>query len=462
MDDILDNAKITSGTLAPEPVTLADLMRRTLGPHRAAASAKGVVLESTIDAALAPAYRADPLRVTQVLGNLVSNAVKFTSAGSVRVSAERAGGGDGVETVRFTVTDTGIGIDRDEQRQLFARFAQVGDDTSGLYGGTGRGLAISRQLVEMMGGEIGVESLPGKGTSMRVSLTFPVCAAPPEDAPSGARTRPGFVIPAALSALLESGERPRVLAADDHESNLHLLERQLQMMGVDVRTATNGREALALWQAERFSVVITDCNMPEMDGYALARAIRAEEADGGRGRTPIIALTANALPSAVGECRDAGMDDILVKPVRLAQLGDRLTSWLAAPGPAADAHDIAPDPRDVPVLDLSELTLVTQDPGELAQILRDFVSATRRDLASLATALDQNDTLAAARLAHRIKGAGLMVGAQGMADAAARTEATLRKGGARYAEVSVAPLDHELGRLAAKVEDVVGTGEPHA
>jgi CheY-like chemotaxis protein/HPt (histidine-containing phosphotransfer) domain-containing protein len=238
-------------------------------------------------------------------------------------------------------------------------------------------------------------------------------------------------------------EGPLVLAVDDHPSNRELLRRQLEALGLATRTAASGQEALALWRDAAFALIISDCNMPEMGGQALSRAIRAIEAREDRPRTPIIALTGDSLPDALTQCQAAGMDDTLTKPTALADLREALSKWLPiAAGPGR---------RHGAPLDLTELG--AENAADRAEILGDFREQARSDRAALDTALAEQDGEACVRIAHRMKGASLMVGASELADACSATENAARRDGATGASATKAALDRALTRLEARVAE---------
>jgi signal transduction histidine kinase/ActR/RegA family two-component response regulator len=350
IDDILDHAKIEAGKLeiVSEPVSFAQLLPRIVNTYHAVASSKGLILRQATDPRLSAALMGDPLRLLQVLGNFVSNALKFTPEGYVELRAELLAREGSTETIRLSVKDSGIGMAPEAQQRLFQPFEQANLDTARLYGGTGLGLTISRRLVQLMGGTIVIESAPGVGTTMSVTLKLPITEAAPV-APVTEKDNITRADPLPALENIAQRERhgvietagPKVLAVDDHPTNRLLLVRQLKMLGLRVQTAADGREALGMWRAETFALVITDCNMPEMDGYALTRAIRDIETKQhreGRARTPVLAWTANALADAEAQCRAAGMDDMLTKPADMSKLKAMVEKWLAAPpnNPAVD------------------------------------------------------------------------------------------------------------------------------
>ncbi len=418
IDDVLDHAKIEAGKLEiqVEPVSIANLFQRVLDTYHAVASSSGLLLTQVVDPRISRSLLADPLRVSQILNNLVNNALKFTSQGSVDVRAELVGRSADAETVCLSVTDTGIGIEMNAQARLFQPFEQAGAVTARLYGGTGLGLSICRRLAEMMGGTIKVKSEPGAGTTMSLTLTLVISAVPTAE-PKGevvASVAPIF-------AMGTAGLAPLVMAVDDHPTNRALLARQIVALGLRVQIAVDGCEALALWQEGGIDVVVTDCNMPLMDGYALTRAIRTFEAKDGRPQTPVIAWTANVLHDAVAQCHAAGMNDVLTKPAELAVLKKTLLKWL--PGIAITSettdfsHDAITSDQWFAPLDPANLSKLAVTAGEQAEILQDFISHTRIDMGEMLVALTLADVVACIRIAHRMKGSSMMVGARDLASA---------------------------------------------
>jgi signal transduction histidine kinase/CheY-like chemotaxis protein/HPt (histidine-containing phosphotransfer) domain-containing protein len=427
--DILDFSKIEAGRLDLEPaaVRIAQVLRATVANFTGSASSKGLTLVCSIDERIAPAYRVDALRLRQVLSNFLSNAVKFTASGGIRVSLEwrgpattASGGGD---LLCFEVADTGIGISAAAQARLFQPFAQAESDTTRHYGGTGLGLAISRRLGEAMGGEVTMESVPGLGTTMRLLLPLP--RAPLSEVPVEAPT-PGSEASYAARQLpsVADAERERslVLLVDDHPTNRLVIARQLALAGFASEAAADGDAGLEAWRSGRYALLLSDVHMPGLDGYALARRVRGEEAANGKPRTPIVALTASALKGEAERCLAAGMDDYLAKPVSIAALVTVLQRWLphvahatvSLPDPALPAT-----PLDPTLLD----GLTAGDDSEARLLLDDFLDSTGQDLVALAAARERGDLPAVAREAHKLKGAARMLGAVELAQAAHALEA---------------------------------------
>ena len=339
IDDLLDFSKIEAGKLElnPSDFSLRGALFDTVRTLVARARSKGLELVCDVQPDVPDALVGDAGRLRQVLLNLIGNAIKFTKHGEVAVRVEVADGpatGDEV-VLRFTVRDTGIGIPPEGQERIFRAFEQADSSTTRRYGGTGLGLTIAARLVGLMGGTIGVESEPGRGSTFSFTARFgrrpdPLdrVVARPSDVPQGA------AMPTPVAAPL------RILVAEDSEFNSRHMERLLTRWGHAVRVAADGREALELAVGEAFDLLLLDVHMPELDGFQVVQEIRrSEQATGGH--LPVIALTARAGKEDRESCLAAGMDDYLAKPVRAAELlatiGRMVCSprrFPAGPGPA--------------------------------------------------------------------------------------------------------------------------------
>ncbi len=334
IDDILDFTKIEAGKLElqPEPASVAKIIDRLCNIYSGSASSKGLVLRAHVDPRISSILTVDPLRLQQILNNFVSNAIKFTSEGEITVRAEFAGRRDGLEVVRFSVKDAGIGVSSEEMSKLFEPFTQAAAGSDRRHGGTGLGLSICRKLAAMMGGNVEMHSSPGVGTTMILTIALPVpdpstiaLFAPSASTLSAQAIAERRSAPGAGQA---EDEKTLILLVDDHPVNRMVMARQVDMLGYAAETAGDGFAALDLWSTGRFGLLITDVNMPGMDGYELAGRIREVEARTGLPRTPIIACTANAMGGEAEKCRAAGMDDYIAKPTQLPQLAEKLDRWL--------------------------------------------------------------------------------------------------------------------------------------
>lgn len=319
LNDILDLSKLEAGRFAFEAIDFAPqtLVETVATVVRASAKSKGLAIKIELDPNLPPTLRGDVARIRQVLLNLASNAVKFTDQGEVTIKAICQARRDLLATVEWTVTDSGIGIAPEKLGQLFSDFAQADASISRRFGGTGLGLAISRRIVEQMGGTIGVTSTPGEGSTFRFTLVLPWSQAQTSSQDSGRDEADD------LKARIASLDRPlKVLVAEDDAVNRMVVSKMLGAFDVELRVVADGVEAVEAVSEGDYDIVLMDVRMPEMDGLAATRAIRAE---GGRfGALPIIALTANAFPEDVKICREVGMSDFLAKPLRKPALAAAL------------------------------------------------------------------------------------------------------------------------------------------
>lgn len=319
IDDILDFSRIEAGRISLEltRVDARQIARDALALLQPRAAQKHLQLDVQWPPAVSSIVLGDAGRLRQVLVNLASNALKFTDAGRVILRAAEADG-----MLRISVEDTGIGITPEQMPRLFAKFTQADSSTTRKYGGAGLGLAISKQLVELMGGQIGAQSEPGVGSTFWFTLPF----AQRSDATSTNRVLK-------IDARLEPTERrtagfvqPRVLVVEDHAVNRMLATRLLAKLGCEVELAENGRIACERTSQRHYDLIFMDCQMPEMDGYEATRAIRERELAEHR-HTPIIALTANAMSQDRDRCLEAGMDDYITKPYTAADFERTLQRW---------------------------------------------------------------------------------------------------------------------------------------
>ncbi|NBB17332.1 response regulator [Caulobacter sp. SLTY] len=308
LNDVLDLSRIEAGqlTISLAPFELEALAKGALLGFEGQAAAKGVSVTLEFPEAASGWWRGDAQRIRQIVSNLVSNAVKFTEAGSVRLVLERTEDG-----VRFSVHDTGPGIEPEVLAGLFARFAQADDSITRRHGGTGLGLSISRELAELMGGTLSATSTPGEGSCFTLDLPMSRVAA-------AVRAEPAA--PAALE------RRVRVLAAEDNPANRRVLAALLEPLDIELELVRDGREMVEAWRMRRPDVILADIQMPMMSGLEATALIRADEAGQGGPRVPIIALTANVMSDQVAAYRAAGMDAHVAKPIQATDLFEALAA----------------------------------------------------------------------------------------------------------------------------------------
>lgn len=321
VNDVLDFSKIESGKLELESLDfdLRNVLTTAVDTFSARAQQKGLLLKVEVAPTALTSVRGDALRLRQILLNLLSNAIKFTEHGSVTVSANTQRR-DNRLWLDICVRDTGIGIAADARTRLFQSFSQLESSTTRRFGGTGLGLVICRQLAELMGGSIGVESRPGNGSAFWVHV-------PLEHARMRDATLPGVALPLPVA----NRKAIQVLVVDDNVVNQAVARKALERLGHSVTIAANGEEALYSWLAGRYDLIFMDCQMPVMDGYEAVRRIRDIERIEGRTRQIIVAMTASALAEEKARCLACGMDDFLAKPVKLATLAQMVERWSVTP-----------------------------------------------------------------------------------------------------------------------------------
>ncbi|WP_323750676.1 ATP-binding protein [Marinobacter sp.] len=314
LNDILDISKVEAGKLSLEiiPFSARDLINECTTLHAQQARRKHIALVGEIDGDLPKHFLGDPTRTRQVLNNLLSNAIKFTDRGKVSVKASYLSG-----TLRIEVSDTGIGMSQEGLHKIFSPFSQADSDTTRLYGGTGLGLTLCRQLVDRMNGRIEVKSTPGKGTHFTVTLPLPIHDEPIQE-----------ILPAERASS-EPMPSIKILLVEDNHVNQLVASAILRRLGHKVDNAENGQEALAALRRENYDLVLMDCQMPVMNGYEATRAIRRNP----RWKSlPIIAVTANVMQGDKEECFASGMDDYIIKPYNRGELKAAIVRW-APPAP---------------------------------------------------------------------------------------------------------------------------------
>jgi PAS domain S-box-containing protein len=411
LNDILDFSKIEADKLTIEilPTDLQALVQDSVDLMQPIAASKNVALSAELSPALPRWILADPTRLRQVLINLLSNAIKFSARLTERapevalkvdcgaLSAQQSG-------LRISVRDNGIGIANDVVAQLFQPFVQGDASTARRFGGTGLGLAITQRLVSLMRGQIVVHSALGQGSEFVITL-------PLEEAQPVQHSMPMGLDADALPHAHLATSTPLILLAEDNETNRDVIQEQLRLLGYPCEVAPDGSVALQMWRdgmaatpQGRYALLLTDCHMPQLDGFALTDAIRAAEPVGSR--LPIIAITANAMPGEAQRCRDRGMDDYLAKPLRMRELGASLARWLAPDAPARL------QPAQPPLWDpLALAELVGNNPALHRRLLDRFMRNAPDQVAVIQNAIGVGDVHAAALTAHTLKSAARSVGA---------------------------------------------------
>jgi signal transduction histidine kinase/CheY-like chemotaxis protein/HPt (histidine-containing phosphotransfer) domain-containing protein len=482
IDDILDFARIDAGHMRLEKnrFRLRSCLGSTMKSLAHRAQTRRLALQIDVPPDVPELLMGDPQRLGQVLINLVGNAIKFTERGHIRLSVARAGTLRGAPLLRFSVTDTGIGIPRDQQRRIFDEFMQADDRVAGRYGGTGLGLTISRQLVQLMDGDIGVDSEVGRGSTfwftarleiasdtgeddpladLRAPVLWPLTASAPHDAAATAMDAAGGAR-ARRASLSGLGTGLRVLLAEDHPVNRKLAISVLERAGHQVVAVEDGRAAVEAVGRGGIDVVLMDVQMPIMDGLRAARLIRErEQIDGGR--VPIIALTAQAMRDERERGIAAGMDGYIVKPFQARTLIAEIETVVAHAGGRRRVGDPVPDAeaepasRAEPVFDRAcALDRIGGDEQLMDELIGLFLEDVPVKRGMIKSALTSGDNQLLERHAHNLCGALLTLSARPAAQAARDLEDAARTGGPRSAAAMA--LEFELELLVNELSQVVG------
>ncbi|BBO30772.1 hybrid sensor histidine kinase/response regulator [Lacipirellula parvula] len=410
INDLLDFSKIEAGKVELEQVafSLRSMIDETIRTLAVRADRKGLPLAVSVDADVPDRLLGDVGRLRQVVINLVGNAIKFTERGEVAVGVELAGDDEAssdTRRIRFTVTDTGIGIPSEKLAAIFLPFEQEDTSTTRKYGGTGLGLTIAAQLVELMGGYISVESVAGAGSSFAFTASLLIDASEP--APVELPTPDALTLPGGSVAAQRS---LKILVAEDNEFNSQLMEQLLRQRGHGVTLARNGREALTLASNGAFDLLLLDLHMPELDGFQVVAAIRAAEA-GTKRRLPIFALTARSGTEDRDRCLAAGMDGFLTKPIRGEALNAALatfTSTNTIAAPASPAVEQKNAPPEVAGDSLLNLDVISASCGGEPAILERMKVVFAEQLPALWTgvrdAFKVGDAAALREAAHKLSG----------------------------------------------------------
>ena len=444
INDILDFSKIEAKKLELETI---DFNLRILLDHldsilSATAKTKGIELRCIADPAAPAQLRGSLGRLLQILINLAGNAIKFTEKGEVVVSVTLEEEGESDCLLRFSVRDTGIGIPEDKIETIFNKFSQVEASTTRKYGGTGLGLSISKQLVELMGGSVGVTSEVGKGSEFWFTARLGLSR--------GLEVQP-------IESKLETGTAAklngRVLIAEDNSTNREVGLGILRKLGLRAEAVADGAEAVNVLESTPYDLVLMDMRMPVMDGIEATRHIRDPHSLVLNHDIPIIALTANAMRSDREACHAAGMNGFLAKPIRKAELTEALNRWLRT----GDAVVPSAPQQVVPLTTAEDATLVFDQAGvlgrmegdnELAQIMfAAFLKDIPGHIRALQDLVKSGDTAGSARLAHSIKGASANVGGERLRNVASVMEKAADAGDLHFVTARMADLELEFGRL---------------
>jgi signal transduction histidine kinase/CheY-like chemotaxis protein/HPt (histidine-containing phosphotransfer) domain-containing protein len=404
LNDLLDFSKIEAGELSMESISF-DLhkvihqVERLQGP---VAKSKGLNLKHQITPNTPRFIIGDPSRLQQILNNLINNALKFTAEGSVTISVDAKEQKDKNHIIRITVQDTGIGIPEDKQKTVFAKFQQADTSTARKYGGTGLGLSITKNLTELMGGQISLKSMVGEGTAFTILL-------PAKEAEAS------MIDQADQQGPLNINNAANIMIVDDHPVNLLFMNKLMSHFGfTNIHEAKNGKEAISLFQQNQYDLIFMDCQMPEMDGFTAARNIRDIET--AESDPVIIAVTADAMKGAEEKCMASGMDDYISKPVDKDKLRQLLQEWLPGDHEMSEHTESTAPIETTEIFHWDQLYDVTEGDTDMEKkLIGLFMENLQADISHLQSSLADKNYEEWDSAVHKLYGACAHFGAHAMA-----------------------------------------------
>ena len=472
INDVLDFSKVEAGKIELECIRL-DLPKtvsEVTDLFSEQVQRKGITLTCVLAESVPSVLQGDPVRLQQILMNLVSNAVKFTQCGSITLTVTVAEDSASHALVRFEVQDTGIGVEPAVQAKIFEAFSQADGSTSANNGGTGLGLSIVKQLVQLMGGTVGVRSEPGQGATFWCTARLEKVLGNTREGRKRFPSKRDDVRPNGVLKLREPKiTGTRILLAEDNPVNREVAVCMLEQLGCQVVAVEHGRDAVAKTECAQFDLVLMDCQMPEMDGFSASKAIRDGEQRTGR-HVPIVALTAHAMGGDRERCLAAGMDDYMTKPYTQGELGNMIQRWVQRPGdeaaltsdqskavpaePAQSPSDLTEqETRQAPVRALPDEPLADQvldqlrelrrpgKPDPVVKILTSFLESSATYVSAIHQAVVHQDAEALFRAAHALKSSSVMIGAMGLSSILKDFELLGRQGNVAESHKRMAELD---------------------
>jgi len=449
INDILDFSKLEAGEMRLQTIDfdLNDCIDTVIEVLSSQAEEKGLRLAVSIDSQVNGKLQGDPIRLRQILLNLVSNAIKFTDAGEVVLAVKKgvgtgeSGGVGEMTSLLFSVRDTGIGISAEGQQKLFKSFSQVDASSTRQYGGTGLGLTICKQIVEQMGGEISVKSEIGQGSTFCFTAQFLVQDTNAVTQPSVVEKNTQEINPVELK-----NHQINILIAEDNLVNQQVLLNQLENLGYHADFVVNGEQALAMLSQQNYDIVLMDCQMPVIDGYTATQELRRRE--GSNRHTVVIALTANAMPEDREKCLASGMDDYISKPINLSLLDALLQRWTGSRVEISGVEEIISTAESTFPVNLARLEEVTRgNKSRQQRLLQIFVENAQTDIQAIALAIPINDYSTLEQKAHRLKGSSANVGVTYISDLAAELEILLHNQTLSTATVLLDAMDSHLNKV---------------
>ncbi|RJP62279.1 MAG: response regulator [Candidatus Auribacter fodinae] len=455
INDILDYSKIGAGKVDLEkiPMDVSHLLESIVSITHVKAIEKGLDFKTTITPDVHRYIIGDPLRLRQIILNLVSNAIKFTHQGFVEIHIERVGNksGENQQTLKFSVTDTGIGISPDRQKEIFRQFSQADESTTRKYGGTGLGTTIAQQLVELMGGKIALVSEENKGSCFSFEINFDICNA------NDVKNQPLSDTPVNIYTETRKG---KILVVEDYSINQQVARQHLEQAGHTVFIAENGKKAVELCEKEQFELIFMDIQMPEMDGFEATRKIRA-----GKhlcSRIPIIGLTANVSQACEAKCFYLGMDDVLAKPIRKKTLLAAVQKWLIHKNPDSSQIPALAEEKTLFEQNISGILPINIEEGIgefgdrdlFFSIVTQLVANIENQLKLMRPAVEEKNLELVGKEAHAIKGGAATAEAYPLSEAAKVVEHLSKSGDGDGAREAFEAMVDEFQRLKTFLDEL--------
>jgi signal transduction histidine kinase/DNA-binding response OmpR family regulator len=439
LNDILDLSKIDAEKLELEEsdFDLKSLAEEVVALFLVPAQDKGLELLCMYNEDVPRWVCGDPTRIRQVLSNLIGNAIKFTKEDGVALRVSCMEQGEDSVKLEFKVCDTGIGIDEETQGRIFQPFSQADESTTRNFGGTGLGLNICKKLVERMGGEIGVDSTPGVGSTFWCALTLATATAPASVAIQGSTA----------TGLVANPGDYHILVVEDNEVNQAVVLGFLEKTGFQATAVANGEEALESVRSNEFALIFMDCHMPVMDGYEATKQIRAREQEGDR--IPVIALTADATPENIRICMDTGMDDYLSKPFRPEQFEAMLQHWFPDTSTeAAQQQEHVAEEVQYLAVDFAVIDQLRGSIGDVIEsIIESFLTNTRERIEGMKRAIIKDELDALFLEAHSLKSSSALLGALSLSELCGTLEGRTKNGIFTGVSQSIVQIEEEFARV---------------